>query len=198
MATLFVLGDKLIPEKIYTEKVKNGDVAKLLTASRASKKASVDFADVTVHAADISVVTTNLKPLKEIGIGKPLSAEILCMYSGDFIHGGLFTPKKRDLLCVSGVRSTATFSGVSRALNKLQRKVKEKQYLEFSAPEDGTPFIYYTKAVDAETLLLTVEMNGDAFNDGLFNTISNLLGKAAGLPLFMPAAGYLLAGSQIA
>jgi len=197
MASFFVLGDNLISEQAYKESLETGEIGALIDAKLTSKSLSVDVDGISVKASEIKLSEDPKNPFKEIGIGKPLSAEILCIYSGDFIHGFL-AGKKRDLLCVSGVKSSATFDATSRALNILEPKVKERAYLNFSSLQACTPYIYYTKAVDADSLILTVELDGDSYNEGLFNTISDLIGKAAGLPLFMPAASYLLAGSQLA
>lgn len=196
MASFYVLANKLIPEAAYKESLVLGGLNDISIKPKSTNKVFI-FGDIQITEKELKSTTVNNVGYKEIGIGKPLSAEIMCLYSGDFIHGFL-AGKKRDLLCTSGVRSTATFDATSRAMNLLRPKVKEREYLEFSAVQPGTPFIYYTKAVDADSLLLTVELDGDSFNDTLFSTISDLLSKAAGLPLFMPAAGYLLAGSQLA
>jgi hypothetical protein len=195
MASLYVLSNKLIPEAAYKESLMLGQLEDLVR-SRKTAETHATIAGIEFSSKSFDLNTDPTVPFKEIGIGKPLSAEIMCIYSGDFIHGFL-AGRKRDLLCVSGVRSTATFDASSRAMNLLRPKVAERDYLNFTATEPGTPYIYYTKAVDSSSLLLSLELDGDSFNDSLFATISDLLSKAAGLPLFMPASGYLLAGSQL-
>ncbi len=147
-----------------------------------AKNVTID--GINFNSKDFKLNTDPTVEYKEIGIGKPLSAEIMCIYTGDYIHGWL-PPKKRDVLCVSGVKSTATFDAASRAMNLLQDGVKENQYLSFSAMQNGTPYIYYTKAVDSDSLMLSIELNSDSFNDNLFSAVSDLLAKAAGLPIFM-------------
>jgi hypothetical protein len=132
-----------------------------------------------------------------IGFGKPLSVEILTIFTGSFKKKGLFAGDKSDILCVSGAKAPETFDATPRAINLLEQKVPEKTYLEFSALNACTPYIYYKKAMDTDTINITIELAANSFNEEILSTISNLLGKAAGLPLFMPVSGKLLAGTQL-
>lgn len=130
-----------------------------------------------------------------IGIGKPLSIEILCVYTGDApnkLFGG-----KKDLLVVSGVRATNTHDESPRAINQLVKKVEDNQYIQPSAFEQGSPIIYYTPAVDVSTILCSLEMVADTFSEETFDSISNLFSKAASIPVFFTSSFYLLAGSSI-
>jgi hypothetical protein len=192
MASLFVLGNHLIDSEEYKEKMLTGQIDQLLTAAEENKSLRVGFRDMSIASEDLKEVE-----FKPIGIGKPLSVEIMTVYTGDFISNKFLSAKKRDLLCVSGVKSAQTFEATARAINMLEAGAKENSYLEFAALKAGTPFVFYTKAVDSDSLLITIELDSNSFNDGIFNAIADLIGKAAGLPIFMPAASYLLAGSQV-
>jgi hypothetical protein len=191
MASFFAIAGNLIPSKKYQLKQKQGKLAQLIDEN-VNKALTTAKTTLNIAGGDSTVV-----PLKEIGIGRPLSIEILTIYSGDF-KTGFLSGKKGDLLCVSGVKSAATFDAASRAINIMQTKVKEKEYLRFTALKACCRYVYYTKALNTETLQVAVELDSDSFPDGLFKTIAGLLGGAAAIPAFMPAAGYLMAGAQIA
>lgn len=132
-----------------------------------------------------------------IGFGKPLSVEILSVYTGSFKAKGLFAGDKRDILCVSGVKAAETFEASPRAINLLEKKVPEHTYLEFSAFDAATPYVYYKKSVDTDTIEITIELAASSYDQSLVDTVTNLLKNSASLPIFMPAAGKLLAGSQL-
>lgn len=131
-----------------------------------------------------------------IGLGKPLSVEILTIYTGSFKSKGLFAGNKRDILCVSGVKAAETFNAAPRAINLLEQKIPDNTYLEFSAFDAATPYVYYKKSVDTDTIDITIELAASSFDESLVDTITGLLKNAADLPIFMPAAGKLMAGSQ--
>jgi hypothetical protein len=131
---------------------------------------------------------------KPIGIGKPLSVEIAAVYTGEYKK---FLGGRKDVVVVSGVKSTQTFQSTSRAINLKSENVDEKSFLGFAAFEDGTPIVYYTPAMNADSMLVSFEIMFDNFDTKLFETISGLLNSAAGVPVFLPAAPYLLGGSQL-
>ena len=129
-----------------------------------------------------------------IGIGKPLSIEIATVYVGEYVK---FLGRKKDVIVVSGVKSAQTFNGTSRAINIKTHKAEENSFLNFTAFDDGTPLVYYTPSMDADSMQVSFEIMFDNFDKETFDTISGLMNSAAGIPVFLPAAGYLLAGAQL-
>ncbi|HYD90903.1 MAG TPA: hypothetical protein VEA37_05365, partial [Flavobacterium sp.] len=195
MAALNIVGDTLIETAEFNEKLMNGDISELITAAGENRELAVNFRRGTVKSKSFPSAAPVAFSFNPIGIGRPLSIEILTIYTGDFIRG-LFAGKKRDILCVSGARPLNAFNGIPRAINIVDR-ARDKTYIEFNALKSGTPFIYYTKAADFDSLSISVELDGRSFNDSIFSTISGLMRKAAGLPIFLPAAGFLLGGSEL-
>ena len=94
MATLFSLNNSLINEKTLYQELAIGDYDRL------SSKKGVDH--VIQESVNLEDSENAYLPFEPIGIGKPLSIEILTIYTGDapkkFLGG------KPDLLVVSGVR----------------------------------------------------------------------------------------------
>src|ERR1700761_9185362 len=90
-----------------------------------------------------------------IGIGKPLSVEIVTMYVGN--HMSTFLDNDKNVLLVSGVKAIQTFNAVARAMNYTKQNVKNFEYPAFSGFQDGTSIVYYTQALDTETILITFE-----------------------------------------
>lgn len=194
MATFHVVGNTLLePEEALTKSLsgelaelskQNGIITELKSRNGGGGEAPRGL--VAATAAD-----TSFSP---IGVGKPLSIEIATVYAGEYKK---FLGGKKDVVVVSGIRSTQTFQSASRAINIKANNVDERSFLKFEAFEDGTPIVYYTPAIDSESMVVSFEIMFDNFDNELFSTISGLLSSAAGIPVFMPAAPYLLAGSQL-
>jgi hypothetical protein len=193
MALFYVLGQELIESEEYKQKLMTGQIDRLVGAAEENERVTVGFRNVDVHSEDLP----NVIPYKPIGIGKPLSVEIMTLYTGDFISNKFLAAKKRDLICTSAVKASQTFDATARAINLIEQRAAENTYLEFSALQACTPYVYYTRAVDADSLLVTVSLDSNSFNEEIFKSLGDLFGKAAGLPVFKPAAPFLLAGSQL-
>jgi hypothetical protein len=134
----------------------------------------------------------------KVGKGKPLHVVIDRVYTGKYPKsGGLFQGKDADVAVVSGVKDYAVFAASTRALNLVSRKVKARSHVESNAFEDGTPLILYSPAVMSDSLTLTIEMAFDTFDAGLLQTIAGGLQSAAGIPLMLPHAGFLLGAGQL-
>lgn len=153
---------------------------------------TIKFRDGIVSTSEVNNNSKlDLPDRMPIGIGKPMCMEILCLYTGDA------PGRKKDLLVVSGVRAASTHDEAPRAINQLVKKIEDNQYIQPSAFAQGSPIIYYATAVDVNTVLCSVEMIVESFPDHIFDNISGLLKKAAGIPLFFTKSMYLLAGSDI-
>ena len=196
MATLHVIGNSLISQEEVFNKKFSGEFASLRSIENLSTSTkNLEFDDTSIPVNSLSELHGELrKDFEQIGIGKPLSIEIATVYTGEYKK---FLGGKKDALVVSGVKNTQTFQATSRAINIKAEKVNENDYLKFEAFSDGTKIVYYTPAMDAQSMVVTFEIMLDNFDTSLFETISGLLTSAAGIPVFLPAAQYLLGGSQL-
>ncbi|MCX2454352.1 hypothetical protein OQX61_23985 [Pedobacter sp. PLR] len=195
MATFHVIGETLMkPDEILNKSI-SGDLINLTKNIKTLSKALQP--SIAVGAAIGAEPTEDGIPtgvFEEIGIGKPLGIEIACVYAGKYKS---FLGGRKDAVVVSGVRSTLTFQGTSRAVNIRSKNVDKNSYLNFTAFEDGTPIVYYSPAMDAESMVVSFEIMFDNFDTELLDTISGLLDSAVGIPVFMPAAAYLMGGSKL-
>ena len=181
MGSSLVIGGKQIRPEELQEKYALGE----LDALPKSSAPPTDAAFATASS------TPGFTP---IGIGKPLSVEILTVYTGNAPTKKLFG-KKSDLLVVSGVKGVETFGAQPKAINQLVPKVGDQEYLQPSAFDQGSPIVYYTPSMVNDTTLCSFQMSTDRFDQEIFDQIANLFSKAGGLPIFVPQSTYLLAGS---
>ncbi|MDI9882751.1 hypothetical protein [Flectobacillus longus] len=196
MATFNVIGTSLIsPDELFAKKF-SGELSSLRSIENLNdSERNMEFMDVSIAVNTLESLQHELRSnFQEIGIGKPLSIEIATVYTGEYKK---FLGGRKDAVVVSGVKNSQTFQGTSRAVNIKSEKVNENDYLEFSAFEDGTKTVFYSPAMDAESTVVSFELMFDNFDNSLFETISGLLSSAAGIPVFLPAAPYLLGGSQL-
>ena len=196
MAVGYFYGNTMVNLEEVAEKNAMGAFNKFNKSIDKGQNPTLKFRNGMVSIAEVNDNSgLDIPDRTPIGIGKPLSIEILCVYTGDApnkLFGG-----KKDLLIVSGVRATNTHDESPRAINQLIKKVEDNQYIQPSAFVQGSPIIYYTPAVDVSTILCSIEMVADTFSEDTFSSISNLFGKAAKIPLFFTSSLYLLAGSSI-
>ncbi len=188
MGSTFVIGHTQVSPGELQEKHATGELDRFHAAGGSGR---MEMAAGTVRAADIS---TTAPDFTEIGIGKPLSLEILTVYTGDAPPRRGFG-RKPDLLITSGVKSVETFNAAPKAINQLVPKVDDNNYLQPSAFREGSMIAYYTPSVTNDTTLCSFQMVADSFDEKIFNQLSSLFGHAGGLPIFAPQSTYLLAGS---
>lgn len=130
-----------------------------------------------------------------VGVGRPLLVEILNVYTGD--APASFLGGKPDLLVVSGVKGAQTFEAAPRAINRLQEDIKDRQYLQQIAFDKGSSVVYYTDCLESTTTLCSFELVTDSLQKNTINSVSKMFAVAAGLPIFVPANLYLLAGAML-
>ena len=102
-----------------------------------------------------------------IGIGKPLSLQIMSVYTGD-------APKKviggnKDLLIASATKYMHLSNAQPRAINQVYRKVESRKIFGPSAFDEGCPVIYYSPAVEADSIVSSVEIMASKFDKDGFN-----------------------------
>ena len=199
MGHSFVIGDVLVSSDELAEKLALGSVGRFLRAARTSSKAQIEFSKgvITAGQVDIPEKAAARGPapaFTPIGIGKPMSLEMLTFYTGNVPEKSLFSGSP-DLLITSAIKGVQTFEAAPRAINQLIKGVADKQYLEPSALAEGAPIIYSTRSLVNSTLLCAVEIIAETFDKKVFDGLQRLFSTAAGLPVFAPASAYLMAGS---
>lgn len=191
MATFSIIGNSLVSKEELLNKQISGESSMINNDLKDDRM--LELGDVSVPLQEL-IDIQNEKKFTPIGIGKPLSIEVATVYIGEYKK---FLGGKKDVVLISGVRNLQTFQATSRAVNMKRANVDENSFLEFNALEDGTNIVYYTPAMDSESMLVSFELMFDNFDTQLFETLSGLFNSAAGIPVFLPAAPYLLGGAQL-
>jgi hypothetical protein len=154
----------------------------------------VKAAEVAEQAALMEANTAGFMP---IGINKPLTIQIRHVYTGQFPKQGFLSGNK-DMLVVSAMKDVAIFNAATRAVNFLRKGVGASSNFDTpQATEQGTPLVWYSPAVTAPSTILTFEIVFDEFPDELLKKVAGAISGLAGIPIFLPANGYLLAASTV-
>jgi hypothetical protein len=119
------------------------------------------------------------------------------VYTGRFPEKHLFSARK-PMLISSGVKDIATTSGAARAVNLLKQDVAPgTRFGGPSALEEGTQLLYYSPAVASPLITISIQMVFEDFDKTLFQRVGQLFTNLSGVPIFMPAAGYLMGAGSI-
>ena len=157
--------------------------------------ALLDFT-AAVPGAPLFLGKNNVTPLPDIGFGLPMTVDIRHVYSGRVGVKGI--DGTGDIAVVSGVKDWSVFKASGRALNFVA--IHQGKHSTLTGPgglADGTRVVAYQKAVVAKQVLLTVELIAAGKQNGVFQQLGTAFTTAAGVPLFMPYAGALLAAGEI-
>jgi hypothetical protein len=178
-----ILGDKVVSKAQYLEHVAQTPLA-ILQAGVAESPLAESFGLEAVPG------------FTQIGPNLPLSILIRYVYTGrnpkSLFGGG------KPMALVTGLRDYSAYASSSRAVNFLMNDVSPKY--RFKTPnvfDAGTNVVAYSPAVLTDSINFTVEMAFDRFPEALFKTISGALKTLSGIPLLLPAQGYLLAASTV-
>lgn len=200
MAQYHILGEELISKGRFMEQANAINQLSVGGEVTLPSGRSVSLLDITApnppHAfapGQQTGLTTEFTP---IGPNKPLTILINHIYTGKYPKGGLFGGSK-DLAVVSGVKDYAVFTAASRALNVMKKGVKSHSDVTGSAFEDGTPLISYQTAVVSDSQTISIEGAFDNFPDELVDKVGGAFSGAAGIPLFLPWAGYLMVAGAV-
>ncbi len=192
MAVLHAFGSTLVDHKEIIEKKAIGDLDRFIAALEKGEEGSISFRGGNVTSREVlAEAPVNHTP---IGLGQPISVEILCIYTGN-APSKLFS--KPDLMVSSAVKSSVTHEVAPRAINQLIPNIKDRTIHLPSALSEGSPIVYYSPALDASTTLCSFEMVANSFNQDITASISGLMKSAAGFPVFAPAGSLLIGGSVI-
>ncbi len=168
-----------------------------IVADKALNSAAPEVAEEAAFDINPVEAAGTFRPFAAIDFGKPLNVVLRKIYTGRFPEKRLFSSRK-PMLVSSSLKDIATTSGAVRALNMMKKAVDPQS--SFSGPdaaEEGTNLLYYSPAMASPFLTLSITMLFEEFDQELFDHASKLFGSLAGVPIFMPAAGYLLGASTI-
>jgi len=159
--------------------------------AEAAKLRAATFAVGSVSSA------TDVRPFVDVAYGKPLSVLVRWIYTGKYPEKRLFSSDKPMLLS-SAIKDVTTTSAAAAAVNILKNRVS--RHSAFSGPgaqEEGTNLLYFSPAVASPFITVTVSLVFEDFPKELFDKLGQLFTNLASVPVFMPAAGYLLAASSV-
>lgn len=190
MALFYGVNDTLVaPEEMV---LRHEELAALAASGRtATLKFDAGSAFFESEALNLE---TGFTPVRVNG---PLFIHMRHLYTGKYPKKSAFDATK-DMLVCSAVKDIAVTNAAPRALNYLRPNVRRNTNLVAPpATDQGTPIIAYYPAVTASSLILTTELVFDEFPEEVFNSVNSAFGSVAQLPIFLPAAGYLLAASTL-
>ena len=194
MAVLHSFGNLLVPQDEFITKSLSGTLIRAKNGD-----STMNFRNGNVSMRDFESSLAAFKPgYVQSGLGKPLTIEILSYYTGNIPNKGWLGigRKKPEMLLTSAIKSYTESQRAPRALNQLVKNVDDHEIRQPAARDEGSPIMYYTKAIDQRLTQTTIEMAVNTINQNILETLGNLLGKAAMVPLFFSASPYLLVGAQ--
>jgi hypothetical protein len=167
-------------------------------------------AAISVPAGKIQAMTFTELPLKgeleaggaapisfkEVGPGLPLTVEIRFLYTGHYPTNIFSAPK--DMLLSSSLKSLDVFDAAAEAVNFLIPQVKSRS--GFSAPpadKNGTALVYYSPAVTTIKSVLTFNLVFQNFDSTVLDKVGAIFSGAAGIPIFMTAAPFLIGANAV-
>jgi hypothetical protein len=197
MAVFRVFDTQVIPEEEFRQKEPEIVRQHLARASGTDAGPSITLGSGQVFGAAPTTAAGNTVGFEPVGQGKPITIDIRKVYSGKVGTKSLFDGTG-DIAVASGVKNWGAFKASARGLNWVARKTGRQTLLESpSALADGTTVIAAQKAVVTRQLSVTLELAAAEREGGIFDTLGAAFQQAAGIPLFMPQAGFLLAAGQL-
>ncbi len=179
--------DVVVSQEELDEKINLGLAAEYEQALRRDPTASFTFRGGIVPAPPQHPPTDgvgfDVQDYGEIGIGKPLSLEILGYYTGDLPR--IIGLRKPSMLVSSACKAIETYEAQPLAVNQMVKEIEEHQYLRPSAENEGSPIVYYSPALPPSEVLINVSLKVDRFDEAMFYYLSDIMKGAAGLPVFV-------------
>lgn len=196
MTVFRILGDQVMTKAAFVDRlVSEPKGLDGLESAESADAHPLSSAFETPEGLEANPGVTQFVP---IGLGKPLTILIRDVYTGKHPGKGFMSGGGKQMAIVTGLKDYSVFAASSRAVNFLEKNIKPRT--RFKAPStfnEGTNVVAYSPAVLTDSFHFTIEIAFDRFPDGLFDLISKGLSTAAGVPLLMPAQGYLLAASGL-
>lgn len=134
-------------------------------------------------------------PLSDIGLGKPLSLRITSMYPGNREYHS--RDNVGSVLITSAAQFTETGDPAPLALQHVFHHAPAGKDLDPVASKGGSDVIYYSPAMIHNELNLEVRMSFDKTDELSVTTLTDAVGKIAGLPVFAVIPGAKQAGAII-
>ncbi|SFG11684.1 hypothetical protein SAMN05518801_107213 [Novosphingobium sp. CF614] len=197
MASYRIFGESLVSEDEFARKGR--EILQLASAPRESGLPSVTLDDKAVlspfsFAPDMAAAPIEFPP---VGFGKPMTIDIRSVYTGH-VGSRPFLSRTGDIAVVSGVKNWSEYNATARALNWVKKKTGKRALLAGpSAVQEGTRVVAYQKAIATSQLIATFEIVAAPPEDDVLDEIGAAFSAAAGVPLFLPYAGALIAAGQI-
>jgi len=195
MAVGYFFGKTMVQPDEIIEKQAMGVFSKFEKTVKSKGSGKIEFKNGVFETIKKNKRSISDSPERTpVGIGKPLSIELLCVYTGNAPNK--FLGRKKDLIVVSGIKDVRTHGQYTKAINMIA--AKEKDYTRiYPSGAVGVPLVYYTPALDIGTVFCNIEMVADTFNEKAFDKIGDAFNMAASVPIFLTSNPYLLAGSAI-
>jgi hypothetical protein len=155
--------------------------------------------DVKIGRAELAKAReakSTVKRYQGIGVGKPLTIVIETIYLGDYPDAMPWVPyvDRGDVLVTSAHKAFESFDAAPRAIHLLQKRAKRRASLEAQATHEGSQLVYYSPAVTEDAIIFTLELSVDRdFDKEIGKALANAVTAAGALPVFAPAAPYLVA-----
>lgn len=129
-----------------------------------------------------------------IGLGRPLTILIRDVYTGAHPRRSMLGgARPKPMAVMTALKDYAAYAPASRAVNFLERNISQYKHIKApAATSAGTNIVAYSPAVLSDQMHYSIEMAFDTFPEGLFATVASAFEEAAGIPLLLPAAQYLL------
>ena len=191
----YVFNDVVVSSDELSEKIGLGARAAYEQALQSDPTATLEFSGGVVSPAAVLAGADPL-PFEPIGIGRPLSVEILGYYTGDLPPW--FGFRKPGMLVSSAVKAIEDYDAQAKAVNQIVNEVDNRLYLRPSAEAEGSPIVYYSAALVPDTTIVDLSLSIDRFDEEVFSFLASLLKSAAGLPMFfVPGPGGAVAGTAL-
>jgi hypothetical protein len=156
--------------------------------------------DVQIGAKDFAKAReakSPSKPYQGIGPGKPLTIVIETIYLGNYPDPTPWLPFQDtgDVLVTSAHKAFESFEAAPRAVHLLEKDAERRVSLKAKAAHEGSQLVYYSPAVtDVSSILFSLELSVDLdFDKEIGNALTKAVTAAGALPVFAPAAPYLVA-----
>ena len=197
MAVYRIFGEHLVSETEFAQK--GTEITRMAAAPPDAAHPSITLANDAVLSMQTikPAAGPDLIQFPPVAFGQPMTVDIRSAYTGA-VGSKSFFDGTGDIAMVSGVKNWSSFNASARALNFVQKKLGRHGMLKGpNAIEDGTRIVAYEKAVATSQIITTYEIVAAPPDDGLLAKLGGAFSAAAGIPLFMPYAGALLAAGQL-
>lgn len=131
-----------------------------------------------------------------IGIGKPLSIEILSFYTGKFEKKRLSKKEDRQLLIVSAIKNIEDVHKPVKAINQIINNANPNTLLKPTVDSEGSPLLFYTRSLDQFNLKINIKIAANKINNKLINHVSTLIEQSGTIPAFIGASPYLATANK--